>query len=149
MTWHDNHSLSSQHHLTADSHHSNCAADSDSVSDGTKRRCALTCWACLPTSHPISPPTSSPSLWLCKHVKSSKTYPSLTPGRTVFTLDDNQKFDYGIFIVHLCEHSNRLSLSISASKAGWHNCLECDCSRAAERKTNTKAPRMWSVNCVN
>jgi len=58
----------------------------------------------------------------------------------VFTLDDNQKFDYGIFIVHLCEHSNRLSLSISASKAARVHYYVT---------SHAEAPTTWSVDCVN
>jgi len=40
----------------------------------------------------------------------------------MFTLDDNQKFDYGIFIVLFPEHINRLSRTeviVLAVTAAW------------------------------
>jgi len=82
------------------------SVDSDSVSDGTEWQAHLD----MLSYTPVTPSaTHVVSQSLCKHVKSSKTYLSLTPGQTVFTLDDNRKFDYGIFIVCLQSLSNTVS----------------------------------------
>ena len=54
---------------------------------GTERQMYFDTWAGLPTSHPISHPRRLPVIWLCNHVKSSETDPSLTPSQTVLTLD--------------------------------------------------------------
>jgi len=61
------------------------------------------------SAHPRRIPVSD-----CASMSSHLKHTPLTPGQ--ITLDDNQKFDYGIFSVRFRKHCNRLSLPISARK---------------------------------